>query len=334
MTTMLALVGGAHIHTPGFIDRINKRSDVQIKYVWDHDPVRAQKRAEALKSQSISVLDTIWNDASIQGVIICSETDRHEPLVLAAAGAGKHIFVEKPLGMGAVDAYRMADAIQKASVLFQTGYFMRGNPALRFLKEQIEAGSFGKITRYRHTNCHSGSLGGWFDTEWRWMADRSQAGCGAFGDLGTHVLDIMLWVMGQVRSVTASLDTATRRYGDIDEFGEGLLKFENGCIGSLAAGWVDVAHPVSLILSGTEGLAYIANGQLFVQSDKIPTADGKSPWTDLPPAWPHAFELFLDALTGKEHPPLVNPHEAAYRSAVMEALYTAAEKQAWVMPIE
>ena len=330
MTTLLALVGGAHIHTPGFIDRINKRSDVQIKYVWDHDPVRAQKRAEALKSESISVLDTIWDDASIQGVIICSETDRHEPLVLAAAGAGKHLFVEKPLGMGAVDAYRMADAIQKAGVLFQTGYFMRGNPTLRFLKEQIEAGSFGKITRYRHTNCHSGSLGGWFDTEWRWMADRSQAGCGAFGDLGTHVLDIMLWLMGQVRSVTASLDTATRRYGDIDEFGEGLMKFENGCIGSLAAGWVDVTHPVSLILSGTEGHAYIANGQLFLQSGKIPAADGKSPWTDLPPAWPHAFELFLDALTGKDHAPLVTAHEAAYRSAVMEALYTGAEKRTWI----
>ena len=333
MTTSLALVGGAHIHTPGFIDRINKRSDVQIKYVWDYDPTRAQKRAEALKSQSISVLDTIWNDASIQGVIICSETNRHEPLVLAAAEAGKHLFIEKPLGMAAVDAYRMADAIKKAGVLFQTGYFMRGNPALRFIKDHIDAGSFGKITRYRHTNCHSGSLGGWFDTEWRWMADRSQAGCGAFGDLGTHVLDIMLWVMGQVRSVAASLDTATRRYGDIDEFGEGLLKFENGCIGSLAAGWVDVAHPVSLILSGTEGHAYIANGQLFIQSAQIPNADGKSPWIDLPPAWPHAFELFLDAITGKEHPPLVTPHEAAYRSAVMDALYTAAEQQAWVTPI-
>jgi predicted dehydrogenase len=333
MTTMLALVGGAHIHTPGFIDRINKRSDVQIKYVWDHDLARAQKRAEALNTQSTSELNIIWNDPSIEGVIICSETNRHEPLVLAAAGAGKHLFIEKPLGMGGVDAYRMADAIMKAGVLFQTGYFMRGNPALRFLKEQIEAGSFGKVTRYRHTNCHAGSLGGWFDTEWRWMADQSQAGCGAFGDLGTHVLDIMLWIMGHVRAVTANLDTATHRYGDIDEFGEGILKFDNGCIGSLAAGWVDVTHPISLILSGTEGHAYIANGQLFIQSAKIPTADGKLPWIDLPPAWPHAFEIFLDALTGKEHPPLVTPHEVAYRSAVMEALYTAAEKQAWVTPI-
>ena len=140
MATSLALVGGAHIHTPGFIDRVNKRSDITVKYVWDHDPARAQKRAEALKSQSITDLN----------------------------------FVEKPLGLGAVDAYRMADAIKKAGVFFQTGYFMRGNPVIRFLKAQIEAGIFAQVTRYRHTKCHSGSLGGWFDTEWRWMADRSQ----------------------------------------------------------------------------------------------------------------------------------------------------------------
>jgi predicted dehydrogenase len=332
MAISLALIGGAHIHTPGFIDRLNKRTDSVVKYVWDHDPARAQKRADALKAQVTPELDVIWKDASIQGVIICSETNRHEPLVMAAAAAGKHMFVEKPLGMGAADAYRMADSIKTAGVLFQTGYFMRGNPGLRFLKEQIEAGNFGVITRYRHTNCHAGSLGGWFDTEWRWMADRSQAGCGAFGDLGTHVLDIMLWLMGKVRSVTASLDTATRRYGDIDEFGEGLMKFENGCIGSIAAGWVDVTHPVSLVLSGTEGHAYIANGQLFIQSAKLPGADGKSPWTELPPAWPHAFELFLDAVTGKDHAPLVDAHEAAYRSAVMEALYSAAGSQSWVTP--
>lgn len=332
MTISLALIGGAHIHTPGFIDRLNKRSDVVVKYVWDHDLVRAQKRAEALKAQAFPELDKIWSDSSIQGVIICSETNRHEPLVMAAASAGKHLFVEKPLGMGSIDAYRMAEAIEKAGVLFQTGYFMRGNPILRFLKEQIEAGNLGQITRYRQTNCHAGSLGGWFDTEWRWMADRSQAGCGGFGDLGTHILDIMLWQMGKIQCVTASLDTATRRYGDIDEYGEGLMKFDNGCIGSLAAGWVDVAHPVSLVLSGTEGHAYVANGQLFIQSAKIPGADGKSPWAKLPPAWPHAFELFLDAVAGKDHAPLVTAHEAAYRNAVMEAFYTAADKHIWVTP--
>jgi len=329
MAISLALIGGAHIHTPGFIDRIGKREDVAVKYVWDHDPARAQKRAESLHAQ-VAELDAIWADASVPAVVVCSETDRHAPLVLAAAQARKHMFVEKPLGMGREDAGRMADAIEKAGVLFQTGYFMRGNPIHLFLKAQIEAGAFGAISRLRMSNCHSGALGGWFDTEWRWMADLEQAGCGGFGDLGTHALDIMLWLMGDVTSVTASLDTLTHRYGDIDEYGEGLLKFANGCVGALAAGWVDVANPVSLILSGVEGHAHVVNGQLYFKSSRVDGADGKEPWTALPPAWPHAFELFLDAVVGKEKPELVHVREAAYRNQVMEALYRAANQQAWV----
>jgi predicted dehydrogenase len=327
----LALVGGAHIHTPNFIKKLNERTDVAVKYVWDHDAERAQRRAEALKAQVVADVGNIWADNSIQAVIICSETNRHEPLVFAAAAAGKHLFVEKPLGLGARDAYSMADAIEQAGVLFQTGYFMRGNPIHRFLKAQIESGAFGQVTRYRHSNCHAGSLKGWFDTEWRWMADPAQAGCGAFGDLGTHVLDIMLWLMGEAAGVTASIAAATGRYGDCDEYGEGLLKFANGAVGTLAAGWVDVAHPIQLIVSGTQGHAYIANGQLYFQSSRVAGADGQQPWTDLPDAWPHAFDLFLDAVAGRSAP-LVTPREAAYRSAVMEALYTAAKTRTWVTP--
>lgn len=154
----VALVGCAHIHTPGFVRRLQAGSDVSVKYVWDHNPERANKQAEALSSQTVAEVEEVWSDSDIEGVIICSETDRHEPLVFAGAAAGKHLFVEKPLGMGAEDAYRMADAIEQAGVLFQTGYFMRGNPIHLFLREQINEGNFGKITRIRHTNCHAGSL--------------------------------------------------------------------------------------------------------------------------------------------------------------------------------
>lgn len=328
----IALVGCAHIHTPGFVKRLKERSDVKVKYVWDHDPERARRQADALAARVVTEVDEVWSDSGIEGAIICSETNRHESLVLAGAAANKHLFVEKPLGIGADDAYRMADAIEQAGIFFQTGYFMRGNPIHLFLREQIGKGSFGKITRIRHTDCHAGSLKGWFDTEWRWMADPEQAGCGAFGDLGTHSLDILLWLMGDVVSATADIDVATGRYGDCDEYGEGLLKFENGAVGSLAAGWVDVAHPINLILSGTEGHAYVINGKLYFQSDHVSGADGKEPWTELPEAWPHAFELFLDALVGKADVPLVGAREAAVRSAVMEGLYQGARKRQWMTP--
>ena len=330
MTVSLAMVGGAHIHTPGFIKRLKERSDVAVRKVWDHDPARAAQRAADLGAKVSSNLDEIWNDAEIRSVLICSETNRHEELVLAGARAGKNMFIEKPLGLGAVDSARMADAIQKAGVIFQTGYFMRGNPVLRFVREQIGAGAFGQVTRLRMSNAHTGALGGWFDTEWRWMADMAQSGVGAYGDLGTHILDIMIWMLGEVEQVTAETANFTGRYPGCDETGEGLLKFKNGALGSLAAGWLDVSNPVTLDLSGTQGHAVVFNGQLYFKSSLVEGADGNSPWTALPEQQPHAFELFLNAVVGKSGQELVTVQEAAYRSAVMEALYQAAEKQAWV----
>lgn len=326
----LALVGAAHIHTPNFIKRILARTDVRVRSVWDHDNARAERRAAELDARVVSDPDAIWEDDAVQAVIICSETDRHEPLVMAAAAAGKHLFVEKPLGMAHEDAARMAAAIESAGVIFQTGYFMRGQPVHHFLREQIRLGHFGKITRMRHSNCHSGSLGRWFDTEWLWMTDLAQAGVGAFGDLGTHSLDILMWLMGDVARVTATVDTAVAHYGATDEFGEGLLVFANGVVGTLAAGWVDVQNPITTLVSGTEGHAYVCEGQLFFKSSHVEGADGVQPWIDLPEAWPHAFELFLDAVTGGSTARLVTAREGAARSTVMAAMYTAARDRTWV----
>ena len=102
--TQVALVGCAHIHTPGFIKRLQARDDVTVAAVWDHDAARAQQRAAELGAPVVTDLAAVWDNPAISAVIICSETDRHLPLVLAAAHAGKHLFVEKPLGLGAADA--------------------------------------------------------------------------------------------------------------------------------------------------------------------------------------------------------------------------------------
>jgi predicted dehydrogenase len=326
----VAFLGCAHIHTPGFIKMISGRSDAKVKSVWDHDAARGQKRADELSARFIGDYRTILADPEIKAVIISSETDRHEELVLATTEAKKHLFVEKPLGMTGRDANKMADAIERAGVIFQTGYFRRGDPLHRFLKQQIDKGSFGQITRIRGSNCHSGALGGWFDTEWRWMADPKVAGCGAFGDLGTHSLDIMLWLMGEVDEATAMLSAGTKRYGDCDETGEGLMRFKNGAIGTLAAAWDDLANVEPLMISGTEGHASIVRNELFFTSKKVEGADGKSLWkTGLEAPMPHAFELFLDAVNGKDVP-LVKPREAAYRNVVMDALYEAAKQKKWI----
>jgi predicted dehydrogenase len=333
----LALVGCAHIHTPGFVNLLKGRSDVTVKYVWDHQEARAAKRAEELGAKVVTQLDEIWNDPAVVGVVICSETNRHPALVKAAARAKKHQFVEKPLGITAAESVAMARSIEEAGLLFTTGYFMRTDPKHLFLKAQVAAGAFGTITRASAWNCHSGSLGGWFDEKpndpansWRWMADVEQSGVGGFGDLGTHSLDILMWILGDVEEVTADIRVVTKRYGPkTDETGQALMKFRNGVMGTLTAGWLDVANPVTLMISGTKGYAQIVDSKLMFKSELVEGAKGSEPWTNLPPAPRAPLHQFVDAVSGQAGQPLVTPTEAAARVGVMEAMYRSAQSGRW-----
>ncbi len=329
--TTIAIAGCAHIHIGGFIHTLQNRPDTVCKLVWDHDTARAERRAAELGAVVAGSVEDICADPEIDAVIVCTETNLHEQVVLPLAAAGKHLFVEKPLGFASADALRMAAAIEAAGVIYGTGFFMRGYPAHLFLKQQVENGAFGKITRVRGSNCHSGALGRWFDTDWRWMADPKIAGVGAFGDLGAHMLDILIWLIGDVSEATAQLDRGTGAYDGCDETGEGLLRFANETIGTLAAAWDDVADPVTLQICGTEGHAAVINGDLYFKSSHVDGADGKTPWTDLPPARPASLDAFLDALEGRPAA-LVTVREAAARSAVMEALYAGAQNGTWVAP--
>lgn len=324
-----AFLGVAHIHTPGFISTINKRSDVACKLVYDHEADRAEARAAQLEAK-VATIEEICADPEITSVVICSETARHLPLIEAAAQAGKHIFAEKPLATTGEDAVKMQKLIEKAGVTFQTGFFMRSAPQTQFLKREVAAGNLGDITRMRHTNCHSGALGGWFDKDWHWIADPKEAGGGGFADLGAHSLDIILYVLrpvcGKVTRTLGMIGTQTKRYGEIDEYGAGLLHFESGAIADVAASWVDAKLHAPIEIHGTKGQIIVTDGKVLYYSD-VTGAKGEEV-TDLPPAAPHAFELFWDKLEGKDLAvPLVGVDEAAEESAVMADLYKSANSK-------
>lgn len=331
----LALVGGSHIHTPNFARILSETAGVETRYVWDPDRSVAEARQAVTGGEIVDEAGAVFDDPDVAGVVICSQTDLHERLVLAAAKAGKHMFVEKPLGMGSADAQQMAEAIERAGVIFQTGYFMRGRAEVQAVRQLLTEGRLGRLTRIRLSNCHTGSLRGLFDDQWRWMADPERAGCGAFGDLGTHVLDLLLWLLADdvVDSCTGCIQTVTGRYGEAcDESGEALLRFGSGTLASLAAGWVDHANPNFLEVSGLDGHARITGDALYVTSPAL-EADGSQPWTSLPEAWPHAFEIFLAHVRDGQAPqPCVTPREAALRNAVMEAIYRGAVERCWTQP--
>jgi predicted dehydrogenase len=322
-----ALLGVAHIHVPAFIKVLNKRDDIQVRAVYDHDLERGQKRAGETNAAYTPSISDILQDREITSVIICSETARHLELVEAAAAAGKHIFVEKPLAITVEDAERMQTAVERAQVVFQTGFPLRGIPAMQFLKQEAAAGHLGTITRMRSSNSHGLGMKGLFDKEWNWLTSRELAGGGGFADLGAHSLDILLWtlsdVCGEVECVSASLGAAIGRYGDIDEYGAGLLRFSNGAIGIVEASWVDPKLRSPIELFGTEGQIQIINDRVFYYSEHVEGADG-SEWEILPEAKASPLDQFFDCLEGKATN-LVTVQEAARQSRVMAQLYQAAQ---------
>jgi predicted dehydrogenase len=335
--TTLALVGCAHIHVPGYARELAERPDVRVKWAWDPDPARVAKWGAVVKAKTAASVDEILADPEVQGVVILSETNRHRELVEAAARARKHLFVEKPLGVTGAESRAMADSIEKAGVLFTTGYFMRTDPKILFLREEVARGAFGRITHAAAWNCHGGSLGGWFDEKpgnvaetWRWMADPRIAGVGAFGDLGTHSLDVLMWLLGPVRSVSAEVRVVTGRYGDCDETGTAMLRMEGGVVATLVAGWVDAENPVTLQIAGTEGHAVVLRDQLLFASKRVAGSSLAGPVTGLAAGPKEPLPQWVDAVGGATGQPLVTAREAAARVVAMEAAYASARSGRWV----
>lgn len=322
--TTVALVGCAHIHTPKFVTMLRDRRDITVAAVWDHDPARAAMNAALLETTSVPDVTSIWADDDIEAVIICSETVRHPGLVRAALAASKHLFVEKPLATTGSEAHELATAIEASGLIFSTGFFMRGQGVHRYLRDQIAEGGFGKLTRIDVSVAHAGALAGWFDTEWRWITDSAQSGYGALGDLGIHGVDLILWLLGfdvSPARVNAWTGTVSGRYGTIDEFGHGQLAFPDGLVGSVWASWADLANPQQLVISGTKGHASVIDGRLTYRRGAGGAAETVA--VDLPADRPHAFELFLDAISGDASAALVKPSETATCSTIIEALYAS-----------
>ncbi len=326
----LAVLGAAHIHTPMFLQVLQSREDVKIAHVWDHDAGRARRCAKECGAKPAKTAKEVLGDASLSGVVILSETSLHAELATAAAKAKKHLFVEKPIGVGANDASQIADAVEKAGVHFTTGYHLRTIPKYIFIKENVAKGNLGKIVRVHCSFSNDCVLQGAFDNELKWTVDRKWGALGGFADLGTHALDMLMWLMGDVEAVMADVRTVTNRYPNCDEMGQGMIRFTSGVTGTIAAGWVEPENPVGLLVVGTEGHAVVFNDRLYLRTKKVPGADGARPWGKLPPGPDHPLLQFVSAVAGQKNLPLVTAREAAARVKVMEAMYRSAREGKWV----
>ena len=161
----------------------------------------------------------------------------HLEPTLAAIGAGKHVLCEKPLGRTAGEARTLRDAAREAGIVHMCGFNLRFLPAVRLARELVDAGTVGEPTHFRARFLASSALSP--DQRRTWRFDRRGAGSGAVADLGSHIVDLARYLVGEPAAVSAVAKTfvATRddRPVDVDDAFAAVVEFGNGAVGTLEA---------------------------------------------------------------------------------------------------
>ena len=170
--------------------------------------------------------------------------DAHAEPCIAAAQAGKHILCEKPLARTAAEAAAMLEAVTKAGIKHAVAFNYRFVPAVRLARELIDSGALGRIYHFRAVYLQEWIMPH-YDTPMIWRLDKAQAGSGALGDLGAHIIDLGRYLVGEPRRVSAMTRTfiPERRWADgsglgqvtVDDAFAATVEFENGALGTLEA---------------------------------------------------------------------------------------------------
>ncbi|MGO9750830.1 MAG: Gfo/Idh/MocA family protein [Solirubrobacteraceae bacterium] len=155
---------------------------------------------------------------------------------IAAARAGKHVICEKPLGRDASESYEIWQGVAATGVKHMCAFNYRFVPAVRLARELISAGALGEPRHFRARYLQSWGL----DADLMgWRFDRSQAGTGALGDLGAHIIDLARYLVGEPSTVSGITRTfVAQRHGrdvDVDDAFQATVEFEGGATGTLEA---------------------------------------------------------------------------------------------------
>jgi predicted dehydrogenase len=161
----------------------------------------------------------------------------HTEPTLAAIRHGKHVLCEKPLARDGAEARRLWLEAKRAGVVHMCGFNLRFLPAVRLARELLEAGELGDPTHFRARFLASSALRE--DQRRTWRFQREQAGSGAVGDLGSHLVDLARYLVGEPAAVSALARTFVphRRGGtvDVEDAFAAALEFGCGALGTLEA---------------------------------------------------------------------------------------------------
>jgi predicted dehydrogenase len=207
---------------------------IKLTAVCDIRPEAMQKFAEkAGVKDRYADFSEMLKKADIDAVDICTIHDQHEAQVVAAATAGKQIFLEKPMAINIKQCHNMVNAAKKAGVTFMVGHDLRYMPHTLAIKRIVESGELGQIRMTRSVliaNMDFGGGGGGY-VMGSWLADPKRAGGGMMISGMIHQIDLLRYYVGDIKTVNA-INISIHKSG-AEEYSCAMLEFENGVIGNV-----------------------------------------------------------------------------------------------------
>lgn len=271
---------------------------LRLELLADVDAATASRAGLALGiGRTTGDWQALIADPAVDLVDITTPNRLHEPMALAAIAAKKPVYCEKPLAPNSATAFRLAAAAEAAGVATFVGFNYLKNPILRAARAMVEAGEIGEVWSFR--GIHAEDYMTDPDAPWTWRLD-PQGGAGAIADLGSHIISIARFIVGDIQALSADLSTkiaerttasGERRPVEVDDEARALLRFANGATGTIEASWLATGRKMYLAfeLTGSKGsillnMERMNELRLHVRGGK----DGREGYVEIPagPAHP------------------------------------------------
>jgi predicted dehydrogenase len=285
----------------------------------------ADRRAEFARTygcRDAPTVDAVLKDPEIEAVVITTPHSVHADQIVAAARAGKHVFVDKPFTLTVADARRATEACRKAGVVLAVGHQRRRQAASRALKRLLDDGALGQVSQIEgHFSADYGFAS--TITPDMWRADRAETPGGPMTNLGIHHVDTYHYLLGSIARVSAFSRRVVLGL-DIEDVTAILFEFASGRLGYLGTSWVPATRTEWIAVHGTEAQAWHEAGGTRLaltrrgEAERVPVA--------LVPVDPLVDELGEFARCVRQGTrPEVGGEEGTANIAVLEAIVESAK---------
>jgi predicted dehydrogenase len=233
-------------------DAIKRSGRLAIAACYSRSAEKRRAFAEKYGCRAAPSYDAILEDKSIEAIINTTPNATHLETTRAAAAAGKHVFLDKPIANTIADARAITKACRDAKVVLALGYQRRRESHFRLVRQQIAEGKFGKLVN-AEANISRDRLGKIDLSSWRYSAAGMPGG--VMLQIGIHYTDVLEYLLGPVRAVSGRFVRLVLP-GDNPDVASLVLEHENGALSTLNASYASASEYYLMNIYGKEASAY------------------------------------------------------------------------------